>query len=149
MRQDPEHRRASTLTTALIAVTLLAVAGGVAGALPVGTEDHTDLQPGAPILPDGWLTVNTLHGEERHTVCTANFLFTDEDGNRYIGTAGHCAPVEDGVHTWAYPEGPVAMHGTRTDTAQPIGHFVFAATTLVPTDLPVPFVGFKPSGTWP
>lgn len=114
------------------------------GALPVTFDDWADLRPGAPILPDAWLTVRTLHGETRHTVCTANFVFSDEEGNRYIGTAGHCAPVERGVHVWAPGEGPVALHGARIEDAVPIGHFVFAGSTLVPSALPVPIVGLTP-----
>lgn len=117
---------------------------GVDAAPPVTLDDHVDLRPGAPILPDDWLTVNTLHGSSRHMVCTANFVFTDGDGHRYIGTAGHCAPVPRGVHTWTYPEGPLALHGTHMEDAVPIGHFVYAGSTLVPSRLPVPLVGLVP-----
>jgi len=129
------------------ALLLLAVAlllPGAAATLPVSFDDWRDLRPGAPILPDDWLTIQTLHGETRHMVCTANFVFADDAGNRYIGTAGHCAPIRDGVHVWPYPEGPVALHGTRADTAARIGTFVFAASTLAPATLPVPFVGYVP-----
>lgn len=126
-----------------ISVVLLVVSN--AGALPVGFEEWTDLRPGAPILPDDWLTVRSLHGEARHTVCTANFVFADDDGNRYIGTAGHCAPIDgDGVFSWAYPDGPIARHGTRVETAVPIGRFVFASSTWSIAAVPAPIVGFTP-----
>ena len=127
-----------------MALSVLALAGPASGALPITLDDHTDLRPGAPILVDDWLTVTTLHGETRHTVCTANFVFTDAEGNRYIGTAGHCAPVERGVHTWAVGEGPVATHGLRIKEAVPIGRFVFAGSTLVTSAIPAPAVGFTP-----
>lgn len=134
---------AATMRTISLALVLL-LAPVAAAAFPVTLDDDTTLRPGAPILPDDWLTVSTLHGDARHTVCTANFVFSDEEGNRYIGTAGHCAPFDGGVETWTYPDGPVALHGARVDDAQPVGRFVFAASTLVPSRLPVPFVGFTP-----
>lgn len=116
------------------------LAGGVRASLPFTLDDHVDLRPGAPILPDSWLRVQTLHGHTRELGCTANFLFADDAGNRYLATAGHCAPVERGVHAWAYPEGPVA-----TDMAyRPIGRFVYAGSTMEPTQVPVPLVGFAP-----
>jgi outer membrane protein assembly factor BamB len=39
-------------------------------------------------------------------LCTLNFLFEGDDGERYIGTAGHCALGEDGSKVFA--EGEVA-----------------------------------------
>lgn len=125
---------------------LVALAAPLAqAAFPVSFDDWTDLRPGAPILPDDWLTVSTLHGEARHTVCTANFLFRGSDGARYLATAGHCAPLGDEeVVLWPAGEGPVARHGTRVDTAVPIGRFVFAASNMVETAIPVPFLGFEP-----
>lgn len=78
-------------------------------------------------------------------MCTANFLFRGDDGHRYLATAGHCAPLGDAeVVVWPAGEGPIARHGTRVDTAVPIGRLVFAASTMVPTVAPVPFVGFAP-----
>ncbi|HVM44787.1 MAG TPA: trypsin-like serine protease [Candidatus Thermoplasmatota archaeon] len=129
---------------ALPALVLVLLSGHALAALPVSLDDDATLRPGAPILPDDWLTVNTLHGETRHLGCTANFLFRDDAGNRYVGTAGHCAPVARGVHAWAPGEGPVARHGLRVEDAVPIGRFVFAASTLAPARAPLPFVGFVP-----
>jgi hypothetical protein len=61
--------------------------------------------------------------------CTDNFLFLGSDGNRYLGTAGHCilgtsavGGADVGEKTWASGKGPVA-----TDSAgQRIGEFAYA-----------------------
>lgn len=62
-------------------------------------------------------------------LCTMNFLFTGSDGNRYIGTAGHCiieAPSTGGDfadRSWGPGEGPVARDGD----GKRIGEFAYAA----------------------
>lgn len=85
-------------------------------AAPVGAaETCPGVRPGA--------IVTTPVGQ-----CTLNFLFQGADGNRYIGTAGHCAleaPAvggQAGEKTWAPGAGPVAndVDGNR------IGTFVYA-----------------------
>jgi hypothetical protein len=84
----------------------------VATATPVGAaESCPGVRPGA--------IVNSFVGQ-----CTLNFLFTDPSGNRYIGTAGHCAleaPAvggQAGEHSWAPGAGPVAtdVDGNRIGT---------------------------------
>ena len=89
----------------------------VTTAAPVGAaETCPGVRPGA--------VVTTFIGQ-----CTLNFLFQDTAGNRYIGTAGHCAieapevgAGDQGEHTWAPGAGPVAndADGNR------IGTFVYA-----------------------
>jgi hypothetical protein len=60
--------------------------------------------------------------------CTFNFLFTGSDGNRYIGTAGHCilgeSPIggDVGEESWAAGSGPEA---TDADGNR-IGEFAYA-----------------------
>lgn len=62
-------------------------------------------------------------------LCTMNFLFSGSDGNRYIGTAGHCiieAPSTGGDfadRSWAPGQGPVARDGDGNR----IGEFAYAA----------------------
>jgi hypothetical protein len=53
-------------------------------AQPIGVDPCPGVRPGAriEIVDKTW--------------CTANFVFQGSDGNRYIGTAGHCV-VENGV----------------------------------------------------
>jgi hypothetical protein len=48
--------------------------------------------------------------------CTANFLFHGSDGNRYLGTAGHCSGASEGTAT-VYPPG----HGRFADNASATG----------------------------
>jgi hypothetical protein len=61
--------------------------------------------------------------------CTLNFMFTDPDGDRFMGTAGHCilatSPVgqqDNGEVTFAAGEGPEATDGEGNR----IGEFVYA-----------------------
>jgi hypothetical protein len=60
--------------------------------------------------------------------CTLNFLFQGSDGNRYIGTAGHCvleAPAiggQAGEHSWAPGSGPEA----RDADGNRIGEWAYA-----------------------
>jgi hypothetical protein len=74
----------------------------VTTAAPVGAaETCPGVRPGA--------IVNSDVGQ-----CTLNFLFQGSDGNKYIGTAGHCAleaPAiggQAGEKRWAPGSGPVA-----------------------------------------
>jgi hypothetical protein len=61
--------------------------------------------------------------------CTDNFLFDGSDGNRYIGSAGHCVlPAPDvgganvGEKTWAPGSGPTARDSNSTR----IGEWAYA-----------------------
>jgi hypothetical protein len=61
--------------------------------------------------------------------CTDNFLFDGSDGNRYIGSAGHCVlPAPDvgganvGEKTWALSSGPTA----RDSNGNRIGEWAYA-----------------------
>jgi hypothetical protein len=61
--------------------------------------------------------------------CTDNFLFDGSDGNRYIGSAGHCVlPAPDiggadaGEKTWAPGSGPIA----RDSNGNRIGEWAYA-----------------------
>lgn len=91
------------------------------GAAPVGAaEACPGVRPGGQVQTDIGL-------------CTFNFLFTALDGNRYIGTAGHCIlgvpePTEDGspedqVGEKVYPVGggPEALVG-----GERVGEFAYA-----------------------
>jgi len=42
--------------------------------------------------------------------CTLNFLFTGSDGNRYIGTAGHCSLAIDGEIVYKPGKGKIAKN---------------------------------------
>jgi hypothetical protein len=61
-------------------------------------------------------------------LCTLNFLFVTPEGERFIGTAGHCivgdGPVADnaGEKTWAKGSGPPAKDSTGTR----FGEFAYA-----------------------
>ena len=87
----------------------------VPAAAPVGTGTCPGVRPGAIVSSDV--------GQ-----CTFNFLFTGSDGNRYMGTAGHCilgeSPIggDVGEESWAPGEGPVAMDSTGAR----IGEFSYA-----------------------
>lgn len=87
----------------------------VPAAAPVGTGTCPGVRPGA--------IVNSDTGQ-----CTFNFLFQGADGDRYMGTAGHCilgeSPIggDVGEQSWARGTGPVASdaEGNR------IGEFAYA-----------------------
>jgi len=86
-------------------------------ATPIGAATSCDgVRPGALVESDVGL-------------CTMNFLFTGSDGNRYIGTAGHCiieAPSTGGDfadRSWAPGQGPEARDGDGNR----IGEFAYAA----------------------
>jgi hypothetical protein len=93
--------------------TLIAVPAAVP---PVGTGACPGVRPGAIVLTDV--------GQ-----CTLNFLFQGSDGNRYIGTAGHCilgaSPIgggDVGETSWAPGKGPAA----RDSAGNRIGEFAYA-----------------------
>ncbi|HEV2075557.1 MAG TPA: hypothetical protein VGR10_04915, partial [Thermoleophilaceae bacterium] len=86
---------------------------GVPAAAPVGVGRCRGVRPGAVVeTPVGF--------------CTLNFLFRDGDGDRYIGTAGHCI-LGDGRYRkvrereWG-GRGPVA----RDAGGKAIGRFRYA-----------------------
>lgn len=86
---------------------------GVPAAAPVGVGGCPGVRPGAVVeTPVGF--------------CTLNFLFRDRDGDRYIGTAGHCI-LGDGRYRkvrereWSR-RGPVA----RDAGGRAIGRFRYA-----------------------
>jgi hypothetical protein len=87
----------------------------VPAAAPVGTGTCPGVRPGAIVTSD--------NGQ-----CTFNFLFTGSDGNRYIGTAGHCilgdSPTggDVGEQTWAAGTGPEARDGDGNR----VGEFAYA-----------------------
>jgi hypothetical protein len=87
----------------------------VPAAAPVGTGTCPGVRPGAIVASDA--------GQ-----CTFNFLFTASNGDRYMGTAGHCilgeSPVggDVGEQSWAPGTGPVA----RAGDGNRIGEFSYA-----------------------
>jgi hypothetical protein len=84
-------------------------------ATPIGTGTCPGVRPGAVVQSEA--------GQ-----CTFNFLFTGSDGNRYMGTAGHCilgeSPIggDVGEESWAPGTGPEA---TDADGNR-IGEFAYA-----------------------
>ena len=105
----PPRRTPRSLLVAAVAVAACAIVPAAASATPT-------VYPGAVLVSD--------IGQ-----CTDNFLFTGSDGNRYIGSAGHCVlPAPDvgganvGEKTWAPGQGPVA----RDASGNRIGEFVYA-----------------------
>jgi len=87
----------------------------VPAAAPFGTGTCPGVRPGA--------IVNSDAGQ-----CTFNFRFNGSDGERYIGTAGHCilgdSPIggDVGEESWAEGTGPVA----RDADGNRIGEFAYA-----------------------
>jgi len=87
----------------------------VPAAAPVGTGPCPGVRPGAIVQSDA--------GQ-----CTFNFRFNGSDGERYIGTAGHCilgdSPIggDVGEESWAPGQGPVA----RDAEGNRIGEFAYA-----------------------
>lgn len=72
---------------------------------PFGTAPCPGVRPGALVVTG-------------NSSCTLNFLFKGSDGNRYIGTAGHCTLEADGETVWPEARGPSAAdsEGTRFGT---------------------------------
>jgi hypothetical protein len=93
------------------------IAVPAAGKLPVGIGTCPGVRPGA--------VVQTKIG-----LCTLNFLFTAPDGERFIGTAGHCilggeselAGDNGGEKTWPKGAGPEA----KDSAGHRIGEFAYA-----------------------
>lgn len=85
------------------------------GKLPVGVGTCPGVRPGGEVRSD--------IGQ-----CTMNFLFTTPEGERYIGTAGHCilgeGPVAEsaGEKTWPKGGGPVA----KDPDGKRFGEFAYA-----------------------
>jgi hypothetical protein len=85
-------------------------------ALPFGpTTGCSGVRPGAAVAtPKG--------------MCTFNFAFTGANGERYMGTAGHCILGDSatggdvGERTWAPGDGPVARNGS----GERVGEFAYA-----------------------
>ena len=83
--------------------------------VPVGVGSCPGVRPGGEVQSEIGL-------------CTLNFLFATPEGERFIGTAGHCilgeGPVADnaGEKTWAKGTGPVAKDGT----GHRFGEFAYA-----------------------
>lgn len=82
---------------------------GVPAADPVGTGPCSGVRPGA--------LVQTPLGS-----CTLNFLFAGSDGQRYIGTAGHCILDDEEERSWGAGLGPAAMDAS----GDRIGEFAYA-----------------------
>jgi hypothetical protein len=86
-----------------------------ADAPPVGTGACPGVRPGA--------VVNSEVGQ-----CTFNFMFKGSDGDRYMGTAGHCildggaTGGDVGERTWARGTGPVA----RDADGNRVGEWAYA-----------------------
>lgn len=85
-------------------------------AAPFGLGACPGVRPGSIVESDGG-------------VCTLNFMFTDDAGNRYMGTAGHCilatSPVgsqDNGEVSFAPGDGPEA----RDSEGNRIGDYVYA-----------------------
>ena len=83
--------------------------------LPVGIGTCPGVRPGGEVQTEQGL-------------CTLNFLFVTPEGERFIGTAGHCivgeGPVADnaGEKTWAKGTGPAAKDAAGTR----FGEFAYA-----------------------
>lgn len=80
-----------------------------AQAPPVGSAPCPGVRPGAWVESDAGL-------------CTFNFLFAGSDGNRYMGTAGHCILEDEGERSWSPGTGPEARDGDGNR----VGEFVYA-----------------------
>jgi hypothetical protein len=117
----PVAAAATTTAGAQKAVTLDAACSLIkvpaAGKLPVGIGTCPGVRPGAVV-------------ETKVGLCTLNFLFEAPDGQRYIGTAGHCilggdselAGDNGGEKTWAKGAGPEA----KDSAGHRIGEFAYA-----------------------
>jgi hypothetical protein len=85
------------------------------GQLPVGIGSCPGVRPGGDLRTD--------LGQ-----CTLNFLFVTPEGERYIGTAGHCilgeGPVADGAgeKMWPKGQGPAA----KDPEGKRFGEFAYA-----------------------
>lgn len=85
-------------------------------AAPFGLGSCSGVRPGSIVQTDGG-------------VCSLNFMFTDDAGDRYMGTAGHCilatsalGQQDNGEVSFAPGDGPEARDGEGNR----IGDFVYA-----------------------
>lgn len=96
-----------------IPVWLGVLAASLTAALPVGTGTCAGVRPGAAVITD--------IGR-----CSLNFLFAAPDGQRFAGTAGHCAlgagPSSKAEVVWPEGQGPLVGDGSD----QRIGEFAYA-----------------------
>jgi hypothetical protein len=76
---------------------------------PVGTGPCPGVRPGAIV-------------DSKNGLCTFNFLFRGSDGNRYMGTAGHCILATDGERIYRPDQAPVARDAEGTV----VGRFAYA-----------------------
>ena len=108
---SPAHAgdRQNSLTLGGVECDLIPITNAVEAAPPVAAAvPCPGVRPGATVLsPTGQ--------------CTFNFMWRDQSGNRYMGTAGHCI-IDSGERTWAFGSGPVA----RNSAGQRVGEFVYA-----------------------
>jgi hypothetical protein len=89
--------------------------------LPVAVANCVDVRPGMSLFTEG------LGGLLQF--CTANFLFHGSDGNRYLGTAGHCSGASEGTNT-VYPPGHGRFADNASATGMPrVGEFAYAVYT--------------------
>lgn len=82
---------------------------GINTAAPVSPGSCDGVRPGAMVVSDT--------GQ-----CTFNYLFTGDDGARYMGTAGHCILTAAGESAWGAGEGPEARDGGGAR----VGEFAYA-----------------------
>ncbi len=86
------------------------------GAIPASPGTCPGVRPGGRVVTDIGL-------------CTYNFLFTAPDGQRFIGTAGHCilgagpTELDAGEQVWAAGAGPAA----KDTDGNRVGEFAYAA----------------------
>ncbi len=79
-----------------------------ANATPVGRAPCPGVRPGA--------SLSSVGGG-----CSFNFLFLGSDGNRYMGSAGHCI-LDSGETTWAAGTGPEVFDAD----GQRVGEYAYA-----------------------
>jgi hypothetical protein len=136
-------RRLTFLLLVLACVVGLAPVGGASGLLTSTTDTGDWTLGGEPcdLIPTNVDTATPVGAAETCPgvrpggivtsdvgQCTLNFLFQGSDGNRYIGTAGHCvleAPAiggQAGEHSWARGSGPEA----RDADGNRIGEWAYA-----------------------
>lgn len=92
------------------------MAAQVRTAAPVGTGTCPGVRPGA--------LVQFPNADGSTTLCTFGFEFTDRQGNRYMGTAGHCLgeTPKRPERTWKPGKGPTA----QDSTGKRVGRAVYA-----------------------
>lgn len=124
LRLRPTRRRVAAALGLLGLAGLIVPAGAdravaANGSPPVGFDASAEVQPGGLVTSEVG-------------VCTLNFLFTGSDGNRYIGTAGHCilASRTDDGSTGPSEQERIWSAGSGPETAgfdgRRIGEFAYA-----------------------